>query len=55
MEHETSHFMGSNPCERVSLGFVVALARRLAVILHRMWVDGADFRWSKAAPAVTAS
>ena len=34
---------------------VVALARRLAVILHRMWVDGSDFRWSKAATAVTAS
>lgn len=24
----------------------VALARRLAVILHRMWIDGTDFRWS---------
>jgi transposase len=24
----------------------VALARRIAVILHRMWVDGTDFRWS---------
>ena len=23
-----------------------ALARRIAVILHRMWIDGADFRWS---------
>jgi len=34
---------------------VVALARRLAVILHRMWVDGTDFRWSNAASAVTAS
>jgi hypothetical protein len=22
----------------------VALARRLAVILHRMWVDGTDFQ-----------
>jgi transposase len=22
----------------------VALARKLAVILHRMWVDGASFR-----------
>ena len=21
----------------------VALARRLAVVMHRMWVDGADF------------
>ncbi|WP_380872378.1 IS110 family transposase [Sphingomonas sp. DBB INV C78] len=24
----------------------VALARRIAAILHRMWVDGTDFRWS---------
>jgi transposase len=24
----------------------VALARKLAVILHRMWVDGTSFRWS---------
>jgi hypothetical protein len=24
----------------------VALARRIAVILHRMWVDGTDFHWS---------
>ena len=26
----------------------VALARKLAVVLHRMWVDGTDFRWRKA-------
>lgn len=26
---------------------VVALARRLAVIMHKMWVDGSDFRWSR--------
>lgn len=26
---------------------VVALARRLAVVLHRMWVDGTDFRWAR--------
>ena len=25
----------------------VALARRLGVILHRMWVDGTEFRWSQ--------
>jgi len=24
---------------------VVAVARKLAVILHRMWIDGAQFRW----------
>jgi transposase len=26
---------------------IVALARRLAVILHRMWVSGTDFRWTR--------
>jgi transposase len=24
---------------------IVALARRIGVILHRMWVDGTDFQW----------
>jgi hypothetical protein len=28
---------------------IVALARRLAVILHRIWVDGTEFRWARAA------
>lgn len=26
---------------------IVALARRLAVILHRIWVDGTEFRWTQ--------
>jgi transposase len=26
---------------------IVALARRLAVILHRIWVDGGEFRWTQ--------
>ena len=26
---------------------IVALARRLAVVMHRMWVDGTEFRWTK--------
>ena len=26
---------------------IVALARRLAVILHRIWVDGTEFRWAR--------
>ncbi len=30
---------------------IVAVARRLAVILHRMCVDGTEFRWSNS-PAV---
>ena len=24
---------------------IVALARRLAVIMHRIWLDGTEFRW----------
>jgi transposase len=27
----------------------VALARRLAVIMHRIWVDGTEFRWTQEA------
>jgi hypothetical protein len=30
----------------------VAVARRLAVVLHRMWVDGTEFRWSNGTTAV---
>ena len=35
----------------------VAVARKLAVILHRMWVDGSEFRWGKqaAAPVMAAA
>lgn len=29
----------------------VAVARKLAVILHRMWADGSDFQWGKAQEA----
>lgn len=29
----------------------VALARKLGVVLHRMWVDGTDFRFSRPAQA----
>jgi transposase len=28
----------------------VALARKLGVVLHRMWVDGTSFRWSNEVP-----
>ena len=30
----------------------VALARKLGVILHRMWVDGTSFRWTSEVPAM---
>ena len=26
---------------------IVALARRLAAIMHRIWVDGTEFRWTR--------
>jgi transposase len=26
---------------------IVALARRLAIIMHRIWVDGTEFRWTR--------
>jgi hypothetical protein len=29
----------------------VAVARKLAVVLHRMWCDGTQFRWGKGAAA----
>jgi transposase len=30
----------------------VALARKLGVILHRMWIDGTTFRWSNEEPVI---
>lgn len=33
---------------------IVAVARRLAVILHRMWTDGTDFRWGSEPAAAIA-
>jgi transposase len=32
----------------------VALARKLAVVPHRMWVDGTEFRWGKTPAAAAA-
>ncbi|QDG94492.1 IS110 family transposase (plasmid) [Rhizobium sp. NIBRBAC000502774] len=34
---------------------MVALARRLAVILHRMWSDGTEFRWTRETSTVAAA
>ena len=30
---------------------IVALARRLAVTMHRIWVDGTEFRWTREVTA----
>jgi transposase len=34
---------------------IVALARRLAVIMHRIWVDGSEFRWTREQAAAAAA
>jgi hypothetical protein len=31
----------------------VAVARKLAVIMHRMWLDGTEFRFSASAEGAT--
>jgi transposase len=33
---------------------IVALARRLAIIMHRLWVDGTEFRWTREPTAAAA-
>ena len=33
---------------------IVALARRLAVVMHRIWVDGTEFRWTRQQAAAAA-
>ena len=33
---------------------IVAVARRMAVIMHRMWVDGTEFRWANPNVATAA-
>jgi transposase len=33
---------------------IVALARRLAVVMHRIWVDGTEFHWTREQAAAAA-
>jgi transposase len=33
---------------------VIAVARKLAIILHRMWIDGTQFRWAAEEGAAAA-
>jgi transposase len=43
---------GMNVAKRRGLACArVAVARKLAVILHRIWADGTEFRWTKQAAA----
>jgi hypothetical protein len=34
--------------------FRFALACRLAVIMHRIWIDGTEFRWTREQVAAAA-
>lgn len=34
---------------------IIALARRIAVILHRIWIDGTEFDWGKRPDAAASS
>jgi len=46
---------GMRIAKRTSLNKArVAVARKLAVILHRMWIDGSEFCWSAQEPALQA-
>ena len=40
---DVAKWRGSKPAK-------VALARKIAVILHRMWVEGSTYRWTGAQP-----
>ncbi|OAH30273.1 transposase [Methylorubrum populi] len=41
--------MGGVATRRGMQKALVAVARKLAIVLHRMWRDGTDVRWSAAA------
>jgi hypothetical protein len=41
LRHEARQAQWASPKAKV------AVARKLAVILHRMWIDGTEFNWSK--------
>jgi transposase len=32
----------------------IAVARKLAIIMHRMWVDGTRYRWTSAEPVAAS-
>ena len=33
---------------------IVALAHRLAVIMHRIWIDGTEFQWTREQASAAA-
>jgi hypothetical protein len=45
--HETNDGPPSQHGQQQLRKAKVAVARKLAVVLHRMWIDGTEFNWSK--------
>ena len=43
-----------NPAYRFKRIGLEAGPRRLAVIMHRIWIDGAEFRWTREAATTAA-
>jgi transposase len=41
-------------CRRGLQTSIVALAHRLAVIMHRLWSDGIEFRWTRESAVAAA-
>ena len=39
---------GISVAKRRGHNAIVAVARKLAIVLHRMWIDGTEFRWTRA-------
>jgi transposase len=54
MLYETAQSMLQIARRRGMKKAIVALARRLAVIMHRIWVDGTEFRWTRGPTAAAA-
>jgi hypothetical protein len=56
-EAQQSPCRNPTPAQAIALGTkraIVALARKLGVVLHRIWVDGSTFRCAKEGAAMPA-
>jgi hypothetical protein len=40
----------ADPCNKVMRRAKVAVARKLAVIMHRIWSDHSEYRWTAIPP-----
>jgi len=51
---DPSGLLETGPKRRGMARARIAVARKLAAILHRMWSDGTEFRWGKDDAAIAA-